>query len=194
MRILLCTLVLASVAALSGCNDRAQKRAHARTADSLAGAVSALADQLRNVDTNAIQTMISQYQVCMAFIDEHVHDTISRNQADQLQRLSVAGRQLQAFRKNRELLLARSSAVVSQLSALGADAASGSAGVEELESFIRTERSNAGTFTSLAVQELELYHSAVKQFGLSLPHVSELVRSYNQGRWPSVYADSAAAL
>src|SRR5690606_36776094 len=106
---------------LAGCGREAAMKRQESVTDSLAGAIKTVVAQLRDIDTLDLENMISRYKICVDFISEHVRDTTSRDESTDLQRLSVSGRQLQAFSTNRGLLLGRAGALSVQLQTLKAD-------------------------------------------------------------------------
>jgi len=93
-----------------------------KTLDSLNGAVNGMAKELEKADTVTLQKAMTRFNYYRQFIQQNIHDTITKNEADNLQHFYVSGKTLDNFSINRRSILARASLVNSQLAKLTSDA------------------------------------------------------------------------
>jgi len=95
------------------------------TLDSLSGAVSTLVTEIKKADTAMLQRATTRFAYYKQFIHQHVHDTVNRYEADNLQHFYEGGRKLEDFVKNRATLMARAALISSQLARLKTDIVNG---------------------------------------------------------------------
>ncbi len=160
-----------------------------KTLDSLGGSVNSMVNELERTDTVLLQKYLARLNYYTKFIRENVHDTITKEQADNLRHFYEGGQHLQAYARNRRLIIKRARLVNSQLLKLSAD-------LKEhndpgfFSKFILLEKEEAARLTGAAQQQQEKFHSGMEEFKNSLRGVEDLIKSRNRGELPTIIKDT----
>jgi hypothetical protein len=179
-------LGLFAVSRFSFCKSSDAYLTYAASIDSLSGAIGTLESQLRAVNESELTDLKSRYNAYSTFIAQHVDDTITKPEAEELQRFYEAGKQLDVFVENRKVLAERASILKKQLSDLSKDIRLKNTDVERLNEYFSNEKNSATEFANAARAELTSFLEASKQFRLSLPAVGNIIRKRNNGELPRV--------
>lgn len=177
---------------VGSCNKTDLYEQKAKTLDSLSGAINSVVRELQNADTILLQKSITRFTWYKQFIQQNINDTITKEEADNLQRFYSCGQNLENFSGNRRILLTRSVLINSQLAKLTEDIKKKSLNSEQLEKASLYEKTEAGKFISSGYQQQKLLHSSIAEFLNSLKGVELLIRSRNKGELPVIVKDTVS--
>lgn len=183
-------LLLAGMLLVQACSGSGECDRQLRTLDSLSGAVNSVANELQRTDTLLLQKAMTRFAHYSQFIAQNIHDTIAKEDADQLQHFYAGGKSLEAFSVNRQSILARTKLINSQLGRLGLDLKNGGISGEQALQFISQEKQEAQKLTEGSARQKQVFYSALGEFKGALPRVEQLIRSHNNGQLPSIVKDT----
>src|ERR1044071_6025964 len=103
---------------LESCNHNDLYTQRSKTLDSLSGAINSMVGELNKTDTVALEKSILRFNYYKQFIQQNIHDTIEKNDADNLQHFYISGHNLESFASNRKTIIARAKLVNTQLEKL----------------------------------------------------------------------------
>ena len=164
----------------------------AKTLDSLSGAVNLVLKELQNVDTLVLQKSIFRYVWYKQFINANINDTISKEDADNLQNFYASGKNLENFSTNRKLILTRAALLNSQLVTLSQDVKSKTINEKTLQYSSVYETVEAANLIESASKQQKVFHSSVEEFKNSIRGVELLIRSRNKGELPTIIKDTVS--
>jgi hypothetical protein len=160
-----------------------------KTLDSLGGSVNSMVKELERTDTVLLQKYLARFSYYSQFISENVHDTISKEQADNLRQFYEGGKNLEAYAHNRRIIIKRTRLVNSQLLKLSADLRENK-DPEVFSKFIFLEKQEASRLTEAGIQQQQKFHSGMEEFKNSLRGVEDLIKSRNRGELPTIIKDT----
>jgi len=192
MKAICYTACLIVVMFFGSCTKAGLYEQNAKTLDSLSGAVSSIAKELANVDTIVLQKSIMRFDWYKQFIQQNINDTISKEEADNLQQFYASGKSLENFSLNRKMILERAALINAQLARLNADVKNRSLTVEQLSRYSLNEKNAAAKLIELGYQQQNSYHSGLQEFKNSLKGVELLIRSRNKGELPTIIKDTVS--
>jgi hypothetical protein len=174
---------------LFSCRSSEAYKSYAASIDSLGGAIGTLETQLKAVNEAELADMKNRYLAYSSFIRERVTDTLSQAEASDLRRFDEAGKQLELFVANRQILVERAGLVRDQLETLAKDVRTKSADEDRIREYLSNEKAAAADFAEGARSELASYTEASKQFRISLAAVGNIIRKRNDGELPRVISN-----
>jgi len=185
-------LVVVLLALLCGCGNGAYYEQKSKTIDSLSGALNLRVSELSKTDTALLQRCINRFTYYSQFIKQNVNDTLSKNEADNLQVFYSSGRKLESFRNNRFAILNRAALLNRQLGMLALDIKNKNVNSKDLHAYLVREQEAATQLIEAAGQQQSLYYSGIEEFKLSLREVEVLIRKRNKGQLPVIVRDTLA--
>ncbi len=183
------SILTAGILLVQACHQSEGHSQQIKTLDSLSGAVNAMEQTLVKTDTILLQKCINRLNYYSTFINENVHDTISREQADNLKHFYDGGQALAAYAKNRQAILKRARLINAQLMKLSEDTKD-AGDPEALWKFISIEKAEASRLMEAGQQQQEKFHSAIGEFKNALHGVEQLIKSRNRGELPTIVKDT----
>jgi len=183
---------LLTVVFFGSCNGAGKYEEKEKTLDSLSGAINSIVKELKNCDTLVLQRSIARYTWYRQFIEQNVSDTISREEADNLQHFYTSGKTLENFSQNRKVILARSVLVNSQLLELAKDIKNKTMSPEQLSEYTQYEKKQAAILIEAGYEQQKKLHAGLEEFKNSLKGVELLIRSRNKGELPTIIKDTVS--
>lgn len=190
MRFSVAIITLVLLFALSSCNDQAIYKHTAHAADSLNGALNLAKQQLLQSDTVVLKKAITKFKEYSAFLALHVNDTLTKVEADNLQKFTQSGRQLEVFDMNRTVLEERAKLISSQLIHLAEDCEKKANSADVLQAYYKKELDQAQLVLSASADQLAIFQGALSDFKSSLPGLEALLMKRNRGELPQVIKDT----
>lgn len=190
MRFPAAILALVMVFALSSCNDQAIYKHTAHAADSINGALSLAKQQLLQSDTIVLKKAITKFKEYSAFLALHVNDTLTKVEADNLQKFTQSGRQLEVFDMNRTVLAERANLISTQLIHLSQDCEKKANSADVLQAYYKKELEQAQLVLTTSAAQLASFQGAISDFKSSLPGLEALLMKRNRGELPQVIKDT----
>lgn len=190
MRFSAAIVVLALLFVLSACSDQAVYKHTAHAADSLNGALNLAKQQLLLSDTIVLKKAITKFKEYSSFVELHVSDTLTKVEADNLQKFTQSGKQLEAFEMNRVVLAERANLISTQLVKLSTDSEKKANSAEVLQAYYSKELAQAQLVMSTSSQQLAIFQAALSDFKSALPGMDALIRKRNRGELPEVIKDT----
>jgi hypothetical protein len=184
--------LLAAFLSLASCTRTGQYEQKVKTLDSLGGAVNAMVRQLQEIDTLTLQRSVNRYNWYKQFISQHLNDTVTKEEADQLQHFYASGKSLEQISGNRRLILERAALLNTQLARLGEDLRNRSMSLEQLSHHARYETLEAARLIQAGYRQQKVFHASLEEFRLSLKSIELLIRSRNRGELPTIIKDTVA--
>lgn len=175
---------------LASCSDQAIYKQTAHAADSLTGALNLAKQQLAQSDTIVLKKAITKFKEYSAFVALHVNDTLTKIEADNLQKFMQSGKQLEAFEMNRVVLTERAKLVSTQLIHLAQDCEKKANSAEVLQAYYKKELEQAHLVLSSSADQLASFQAALSDFKSSLPGLEALIMKRNSGELPQVIKDT----
>lgn len=192
MKIVCYTILICCGLILVSCNQSEQYTQKAKTLDSLSGALNQKIKELEKTDTAILQRCITRYNYYSQFIKQNVNDTLSKDEADNLQAFDASGKNLQSFASNRFIILARAALINSQQAKISEEIKNKSASIEQLTGYILREKEASAEIIEVAAEQQKAYYSSLEEFKISLKKVEELIRVRNKGQLPTIIKDTLA--
>ena len=190
MRFPAAILALVMVFALSSCNDQAIYKHTAHAADSINGALSLAKQQLLQSDTIVLKKAITKFKEYSAFLALHVNDTLTKVEADNLQKFTQSGRQLEVFDMNRTVLAERANLISTQLIHLSQDCEKKANSADVLQAYYKKVLEQAQLVLTTSAAQLASFQGAISDFKSSLPGLEALLMKRNRGELPQVIKDT----
>lgn len=181
---------VAAILVFGSCNKTDLYEQKEKTLDSLGGAINSMLQELKNVDTLSLQTSLTRFNWYNGFIQENVHDTITKDEADNLRHFFVSGKDLENFSDNRKLILKRASLINIQLQKLSLDIKNKSLSPVQVSSYTHSEITESTKLIEMGYGQQKLFHSRLEEFKNSLKEVELLIRSRNKGELPTIIKDT----
>ncbi len=161
-----------------------------KTGDSLIGAVSSMAIEFSKIDTVLLQKAVTRFSEYGNFIKQNVSDTVSKNEAEDLQSFFESGKNLEIFSKNRTLVASRARVINKQINKLSEDIRNKNISTEEMKKYLDSEKMEAEKLINNANAQVKLLYSSIEEFKSSLRGVEELIRKRNKGELPTIIKDT----
>lgn len=190
MRFLAAILAFVLLLVFSSCSDHAIYKQTAKAADSLTGALNLAKQQLAQSDTITLKKAITKFKEYSAFVTLHINDTLTKVEADNLQKFTQSGRQLEAFEMNRLVLTERANLVSTQLIHLAQDCEKKANSAQVLQAYYKKEHDQAQLVLSTSAQQLAIFQTALSDFKSCLPGLEALIMKRNRGELPQVIKDT----
>jgi hypothetical protein len=177
---------------LGSCDQNDVYTQGSKTLDSLSGAINSMVSELNKTDTIALERSILRFNYYKQFIQQNIHDTIEKNDADNLQHFYISGHNLESFASNRKIIVTRAKLVNSQLEKLNTDIKNRAVQTEELSNYSYLEKQHAAGLLDAGYAQMKVFHSGLEEFKNSLRGIEALIRSRNNGELPTIVKDSVA--
>lgn len=172
-----------------GCNKTDRQSAEIKLLDSLGGSLNFAVNALQKTDTIMLERAVARYSYYSKFIKENIKDTISKDQADNLQHFYSGGANLNIFLHNKNVLITRAALVNTQLLKLQKDLEN-EVDTKLLSGFIAKEQMEVFRLTESAQRQSEVYHRSLEEFRNALHGVETLIKSRNNGVLPTIIKDT----
>jgi hypothetical protein len=182
--------VVIALMLLGSCKTNDIYKQNLKTLDSLSGAINSMLNEFSKLDTVILQKSIARFSYYKQFIQQNVNDTVSKNDADNLQQFYASGNNLQNFLNNKKNILARGALINSQIRKLSLDTKNTSIDSEQLSKYTIQEKSETEKLMNLSYEQQKLYHTALEEFKISLRGIELLIRSHNNGELPTIIKDT----
>jgi hypothetical protein len=190
MLVRFCILALIFLSLCISCTGKLEYENAIRTIDSLGGALNSISKQLKDVDSAFLERSLLKFRQYNQFIGQNVTDTLSRAEADDLQRFMTGGSVLDKFKKNRETLLARAGLMSKQLKRLVEDVRKRALPSAIALHYTENEKRSVSSFISLSTEQLKIFHQCGEDLKRSIRGVEQLIRKRNKGELPVIITDT----
>ena len=181
---------ISAILVFGSCNKTDLYGQKTKTLDSLSGAINSMLQELKNVDTISLQKSLTRFNWYNEFIRENIHDTITKDEADNLRHFFTSGKDLENFSRNRKLILKRALLINSQLQKLTEDIKNKSLSTEQMSSYSHNEMNESTKLIEMGYEQQKLFHSRLEEFKNSLKGIELLIRSRNKGELPTIIKDT----
>lgn len=182
--------VVIALMSFGACNKTDVYKQNSKTLDSLSGAINSMSNEFSKMDTIILQKSITRFNYYKVFIQQNVNDTISKSDADNLQRFYESGKNLESFLNNKKSILARAALINSQIQKLSTDIKNSSVDAEQLAKYTLLEKNETEKLMNLSYAQQKLYHTGIEEFKSSLKGIELLIRSHNNGELPTIIKDT----
>ncbi len=175
---------------LGSCEQTDIYKQGSKTSDSLIGAVGSMAIEFSKIDTLLLQKAVTRFSDYSNFIKQNINDTVSKNEAEDLQSFFESGKNLENFSKNRIFITARAGVINKQLSKLSEDIRNKNISTDEMKKYLDAEKEEAKKLIDAANAQVKIFYSGIEEFRNSLRGVEELMRNRNKGELPTIIKDT----
>ncbi len=180
-----CIIVLISALfVLESCSIKNQVAAEVKRLDSVSIVLNSKLQELNKCDTALLERAITKFNNYSTFIENNISDTITKEEANNLQQFYQSGKNLKAFGENFKSLRSRTILVSDQIKKLMSDVANGSIPKKDFLSNYDNEVKAASQLIAATTNELKNNLNSVQDLKNSLLPVEELIRSRNNGQLP----------
>lgn len=166
------------------CGKSHEYDASVKQLDSLKVVMEESLNGFSSLDSAKYADALSKELTYTAFVEMHVTDTISRQDALLLQELHTAGKAFRGFLSSRRDLIDDAQVSASQLKKLSADLASGAVDSRVAIQYISQERQEAERIIHLLKLNTEVLRTEMENYNRSLPGIGVLVKTHNNGMLP----------
>jgi hypothetical protein len=168
----------------TSCKNTHGYEKYVKELDSLKVVVEQAIDNFKTVDSLAVYNAGIKQQTYTQFINANLKDTVSKEEAENLQDFSNAGTGLQLYLSKRQQWLQEANHTVNQLHNLAHDLKNGSVETDEAVEYIHQEKQSSEKI----IEELKINTEAVRGImethTKTLPVVEEIVKKLNNGSLP----------
>jgi len=154
--------------------------------DSLDGALGLITREMQNTDTIQLNGALERFATYRFFIKTQLSDTISTSEAEVLKQFFSSGSALEAYNKNRTLLLARSAFMQSQRNKLRSDLAEGIPDELDVNVALNKEIDAGRQLSNTMLDQQKKYYNAIMEFKQILPILEEFIRKHNMNELPAL--------
>jgi len=183
---------LCAIFFFGSCSKAGLYEQKSKSIDSLSGAINSIVKELEKIDTVVLQRTVTRYIWYKEFIQQNLNDTITKEEADNLQQFYKSGQNLQNFVESRKKILDRAVLINSQLTKLSEDINTKAINTEQLSDYSADEKNEARKLIETVYQQQKLYHSGLEEFKNSIKGVELLIRSRNKGELPTIIKDTVS--
>jgi hypothetical protein len=180
------------VAFFISCSNNSELSLHLKTIDSLSGSLNQKLSELQKADTIILEKALTKFNEYKQFIKQNVNDTLSKSEADVLQRFFTSGRNLEGFFINRKNIIARGHLVNAQLSKLVIDVEENTLDRNQLTEFMYAEKEQANDVIQKSFLQQQVFQTNLQEFKNTLPLIEELIKARNSNQLPTIVKDSTA--
>jgi hypothetical protein len=182
--------VLMGLVIFQACSKPDHYKEKAKTLDSLSTVVHSIINGFGKTDTISLQKSVTRFMWYKQFVEQNIKDTISKDDADNLQHFYASGKDLESFTENRIAILARAHLIKSQLYKLQEDVKSKSLNEEQLIRYTLEEQLEVEKLAEISDQRQKDFYSSLEKFKSSLKGIEILIRSRNNGELPTIIKDT----
>lgn len=175
---------------LAGCHTADAYNQKVKSLDSLGGVIGSMVKELEKADTITLQKAVNRYNYYNAFMQQNLHDTVTKSDADYLQHFYASGKTLQNYSFNNKIIVERSLRVLKQLAKLSEDAKSKTVDFPSLINYYDLERAEADKLMQVATTHQKQVLLSLEEFKNALPGVEQLIKSRNNGELPTIIKDT----
>ncbi|MBL7902971.1 MAG: hypothetical protein JNK73_13320 [Bacteroidia bacterium] len=154
--------------------------------DSLEGAMGLISKEILSSDTLQLQKALERFTTYRLFIKTNVNDTILPGEAENIKRFFASGTALEAYSKNRPVLLERAGLIHTQITKLRNDISNLLIDEQVLMMALEKENKTSAELTGLMLEQQKKYYSALQEFKQVLPLTEEFIRKHNKGDLPTL--------
>ena len=169
---------------LQSCSIKSQVAAEVKRLDSVSIVLNSKLQELNKCDTALLERAIAKFNNYSTFIENNISDTITRDEANNLQQFYQSGKNLKAFKENFKNLRSRAILVSDQIKKLMDDVENGSIPKKDFLTNYNNEVNAAAQLIALTSNELKNNLNSVQDLKNSLLPVEALIRSRNNGQLP----------
>jgi hypothetical protein len=154
--------------------------------DSLEGAMGLISKEILSSDTLQLQKAVERFTTYRFFIKTNVNDTLLPEEAETIKRFFTSGTALEAYSKNRPVLMQRARLMHDQVSKLRNDISNLLIDEQVLMMALEKENKASAELTGLMLDQQKKYYSALQEFKQVLPLTEEFIRKHNKGELPTL--------
>jgi len=158
----------------------------AKSLASLDGAMGLISREMQNTDTVQLQKAIEYFSTYRLYIKATVNDTLLPEEAELIRRFFQSGKMLEAYSKNRDLLLDRTTLMHLQLTRLRHDVTKVLISETELLVALEKERKASAELSAVMFDQQKKFYTAMQEFKQVLPLTETLIRNQNKGELPAL--------
>lgn len=163
------------------CKNKPSYDKYVKELDSLKVVVEQAVDNFRGVDSTTCVLAYNKQLAYSSFINEHLKDTVSKIEAENLQLFQSTHEGIKNYLAHRSEWLQQAHVSIKQLSSLSHDLKVGSVETEDAIEYINNEKKAA----EKTIEELKINTETIRvllnNYTKSLPVTEDLVRSLNNG-------------
>ncbi len=154
--------------------------------DSLKVVVEQAVDNFNTVDSIMCYNAYSKHYTYSTFINTHLNDTVTKEQAEALQSFFATGKPLNDYLAMRPLWLTEARLRIKQVSALTVDLKNGSVETGEAVEFINEEKKQSEKIIEELKINTALIRKQLEAYTKNLPVVEGVLRSINLNTLPEL--------
>ena len=183
-------IIFAIIFLFGSCRNSDLYNQNTKTIDSLSTVVNILQEEFLKTDTVLLKKSVACFNDYKQFIQQIIIDTISKQEADNLQRFYNSGIGLADFTNNRQLIFERSKMVQQQLKKLTADTKENVFDVDQMKLYTLTEKQECSKLIDLMYSQQKLFYTRMLEFKISIKDVDVLIMKHNNGELPLIIKDT----
>lgn len=179
------TSIVAFFLLTTSCSLKSKVTDELRQLDSLHIVLQTKLNQLQGADTILLNKALSRFSSYASFIENHIQDTLQKEEAGVLQEFYLSGNNLKSFIYNRSALMARMNLVSSQITKLKTDTESNAMRRDEFLMHYTTEINACKELILLSEKQIDGFNSAIGIFKSNLQPLEDLIKKRNNGLLPT---------
>lgn len=183
-------IIFAILLILGSCRNSELYDQNIKTIDSLSTVVYTLQEEFLKTDTVLLKKSVVRFNDYKQFIQQIIIDTISKQEADNLQCFYNSGIGLSDFTTNRQLIFERSKMIQQQLKKLTADTKENAFDVDQIKLYTLTEKQECSKLKDLMYAQQKLFYTRMLEFKISIKDVDVLIMKHNNGELPLIIKDT----
>ena len=176
-------IIFAIIVLFGSCRNSDLYDQNTKTIDSLSTVVNILQEEFLKTDTVLLKKSVACFNDYKQFIQQIIIDTISKQEADNLQRFYNSGIGLADFTTNRQLIF-------EQLKKLTADTKENVFDVDQMKLYTLTEKQECSKLIDLMYSQQKLFYTRMLEFKISIKDVDVLIMKHNNGELPLIIKDT----
>lgn len=179
-------MALAACFTFDSCGKSHEYDASVKQLDSLKVVVEQSLDNFSALDSARYYEALCRQSTYTSFIREHLHDTVTKVEAEALQVLYNSGKPFKNFFGTRQALIAEARTSATQLRNLSQDLAGNAVPAREAINYISDETKEAEKIIGLLKTNTSLLRRQMEDFTRSLPVVEALIKQHHAGTLPAL--------
>jgi len=172
------------------CGEDNHLTAATKSLDSMQVVLTTKSSELLAIDTIVLNKALDKFTQYAAFINQHVNDTLTKAEADYLQKFFVSGNTLLSVKNNRNTLLMRSGIIHSQIDNLKKDYSNRVISRVEFIVNASSEKKASAEVINIFQETSTAFYKNIQDFKNSILPVEELIKRRNNGNLPVLVKDN----
>lgn len=131
-----------------------------------------------------------KYEAYATFLKNNVKDTIGKTEGNALQLFVKAGTTIKDFNKSKGELIKQTEISIAQIQKLSTDLKENNVQINVVQPYYNSERGHADELIKTIEQNVKALNLSLNNYRNSLARTEEYIKQINNGRLPTVVADS----